>query len=616
MNDSYPFPRTITMVQIGLGILFFTAASFAADFYPQDRTEFRAMRDVAQPGDRIILPAGELDWGQLYVGISGTAEAPITIQAPTVYATTLTNSSYFQIAGSHIVIKGFKFRDTTGQYPVWLTTGKHNRVTQCYFEETEASSLLRSDGTVSSDPEAGSYLRIDHSFFTTTTQAAITIVGPNDEQYVGQHVIEYNVFRDAPRRRQGAEAIILYSLGKHEGAKTHSTVRFNVFDQWDSDIEAEIVSIKSGGNTFYRNVFAWCRGYFSLRRENENVVDSNLFYHNTEGIWVYGENHLIINNIIEGVGRRGLNMRSGWIRENDGIEGRAAVSCIVANNTFIDIERETFSFEQSGSTFVANPSDNQLINNILHTTTATGILVNDEINFVSAENTVDNNLVFSSNHSYGPVGTRALQTDAELTGTGYQLRLTTGSPAIGAGIAVPEVSHDFFGNARSHLPDIGHHEFSTFPSPVVADRMPPIPPERSTFREQPLEAAFTAYPDVVQPGEPVNLDASISKGPVDRFTWDLGDGHSYTGSESFYPYDWSSPGTKVVTLTVYDANGHSHAFTRTIRVGEVEVQAPWTDSGEDWLGWIYQAYAPWYWSQKWERFFYQQTDSRWIYLPR
>ena len=172
-----------------------------AVYYPLNKDEFKEARDMAQPGDRIVLPAGELDWGQLYVGISGAPENPITIEAPSVFATTLTGTSYIQIAGSHIVVRGIKFINTTTQYPVWLTAGSHNRVTQCYFEEAAASSLLRSDPTASEDPAEGSFNRFDHNYFTTTTKGALTIVGHASADHVGQNIIEYNVFRDAPRRR-------------------------------------------------------------------------------------------------------------------------------------------------------------------------------------------------------------------------------------------------------------------------------------------------------------------------------------------------------------------------------------------------------------------------------
>ncbi|MGC9452103.1 MAG: chondroitinase-B domain-containing protein [Oceanipulchritudo sp.] len=611
------FSTTIKrLVAVALPLLVVPVFVHGAAFYPQNKDEFRAARDAAQPGDRIVLPAGELDWGQIYIGASGQDGAPITIEAPSIFATTLTGSSYFQVAGSHIVLRGFKFKNTTTQYPVWLTTGSHNRVTQCYFEEAEASSLLRADGTASPDTAAGSHHRIDHNYFTTTTQAALTIVGHESEAYVGQHVIEYNVFRDAPRRRLGAEAIILYSLGKHLGYKTNAIVRFNVFDKWDSDIESEIVSIKGGGNTFYRNVFAWCTGYFSLRRENENLVDSNLFHNNSEGIWVYGNDHVIVNNILENIGRRGLNLRNGW--ESGGIEGRAAMNCVIANNTFLNVGKETFSFETSSGTFTGSPAGNWIANNILHASGATGILINDEIGFFSVGNgnTVDTNLVYTSNGSYGPTGTNPIQAQAQLSGSGYQLYLASGSPAIDAGLPEDRVSLDFFGNDRISPLDVGHHEYSAAPQPQIASAMPPIPPDRSTFASLPLEAAFTVFPLEVKAGEPMNLDASISKGGIVSYTWDLGDGHIYEGPESFYPYDWSTAGQKDITLTVEDGTGATHSTSLAITVLPADPDPQgWLDTGP-WLGWVNTTHEPWWWINSMSRYAYVAGESGWIYFNK
>lgn len=593
-----------------------TAGVLGAEvFTPLDKEAFREARDAAQPGDRIVLPSGELDWGQLYLNIEGTEEAPITIEAPTVYATTLTGSSYMQIAGRHLIIKGIKFIDTTGQYPLWIDGGSHIRVTQCYFEEAQASSLLRADEGIGL-PEEASYLVIDHNYFTTTTKAAVTLVAPASDTFIGENLVEHNVFRDAPRRRQGAEALIPYALGKHEGYRTNLTVRYNVFDNWDSDLDSEIVSIKGGGNLFYRNVFAWCNGYFSFRRENDTTVDSNLFYNNAQGMWVYGDGHVITNNIFENCGSHGLYLPDGWYRESDDIEAKAATNCLIANNTWMNTGSRTFYFDQTSIGFVASPSGNTLVNNILYAEASSGGLVVDGSGFHGGANTVENNLYFEGSGSTGPTGTDPLIADPLLVGTGYSIFLEAGSPAIDAGVPVEAVGKDFFGSTRVEPLDIGHHELSTAATPQLVFEMPPIPPDRSGFSDLPLEADFTVFPLEVEVGEAMNLDASISKGEISSYHWNLGDGHTYEGAEAFYPYDWASAGQKTIVLTVTDSNGALHTKQMTIMVhGNGNPVDPWVNT-DSWLGWVNTSLEPWWWIEKASRYIYAPDDSGWLYFGK
>lgn len=602
----------------GLGLLLAVAAevSAATTFHINSRAEFIAARQQVQPGDTIVFPEGVLeDWGQLFVGENGTAEAPITIRAPYIFGTTLTGNSFFQIQASHIVIQGFRFDHADGNHPVWLTIGSHNRVRQCYFREAQASSALRSSATDSPDPTMGSFHRIDHNFFTITRRAAVTILGPDDENHPGGSIVEFNVFRDSPARGNAAEALIPYSLGKHQGAQTNLIIRYNVFDRWDADNESEIVSFKSGGNHFYRNVLAWNRGYFSLRRENNNIVEENLFYHNRDGLWIYGDGHIIINNLIEGISRDGILLPSGWFRSRDQIEARAATNNLIAHNTFRNVEQRSLAFRVLINENVEHPSNNILVNNIFDSEVAIGALIQDNVAFMN-RNTVDSNIFFSNTGVYGPRGNNPITASARLAGSAWQTVIQADSPAIGAGFAVEGVERDFFGRTRGPSIDIGHHAFTSGTRALKDPLMPPVPTSRVGYREMPLEATFTTFPSFRAVGEPINLDASASKGEIVSYRWDLGDGHVYEGPEHFYPYDWATPGPKVVRLTVTDATGATHSTTRVVRItGDGEVPGSgWLDTG-DWLGPINTKADPFWWVQGLQHWVFAPAESDgWLYL--
>ena len=87
----------------------------------------------------------------------------------------------------------------------------------------------------------------------------------------------------------------------------------NLFEDCDGD--PEIVSVKSSDNIIRHNTFAASYGTLSLRHGNRNIVEGNYFFGKdkaigtspagstlyTGGIRIYGTDHMIINNYMEGL---------------------------------------------------------------------------------------------------------------------------------------------------------------------------------------------------------------------------------------------------------------------------------------------------------------------------
>lgn len=612
MNKRLPFLALL------LGYLPTLPAWAAESYFPQTLQEFNAIRFELKPGDTVVLPEGEISWRQIYIGVDGTAEEPITLKAPYIYGTTLTGVGYVQIAGDHVVVQGIRFINNTGTFPLIIEGGNHNRITQCYFSNASASSYLRID-PIRDDPTTAANNTIEHNYFTATAVGGITIVGTAEESHVGRNVIEHNVFRDAPSRSGGGESIILFSNGKHQDFKLNTQVRYNVFDNWDSDIDDEIITIKSGDNFFYRNVFAWCNGYFSFRRENGTWVEGNVLYENSEGFRIYGEDHVIINNLVYNTGFNALYFLRGWTRQSDGIIARAGRNVTVANNTFVEMGFQGFNI--TGTSIQPDgpiPVDNLVANNIFYSPTGQSRMVNDAAGFFS-NNEVRNNLFKNASGNIGPQGQDAILADPLLTGNPLDgFFLSAQSPAIGTGIPVPQVTKDFFGRTRSPgAMDLGYASAEGDPPTLAELDLPPIPPDRSNFANLPLEARFTLYPSTVRVNEPANLDASISTGPIKTYRWDLGDGHVYEDGIGFYPYHWDTAGEKNITLTVILEDGTESTLTQTVLVEtDGELPLDWQDTGS-WLGWIEASQAPWLFVLDWGRYVYGEAVSGdWVYVPR
>src|SRR5690606_25094710 len=87
---------------------------------------------------------------------------------------------------------------------------------------------------------------------------------------------------------------------------SRTLVEHNLFTRADGEIE--IISNKSGANTYRYNTFLACSGTLTLRHGDGCVVDSNLFLgrgrDGSGGVRVIGENHVVINNHFEGTRAR------------------------------------------------------------------------------------------------------------------------------------------------------------------------------------------------------------------------------------------------------------------------------------------------------------------------
>ena len=525
-------------------------------------TDLATRLAAAQPGDTIVVPAGtHANWGLFTLTASGTASAPITVRAEQPYATTLTGNVRFNITGSHVRVEGFRFQQAgDGARLIQVSGGTDVILRQLLVVGGQNTGFFRFSDCVQS--------RIEHSVFTGNVGNPVVIFGSSAQAgQLANNSVLANVFRDAPRvLSNGGEAVVVYTEGKHEGDNLGTLLAYNVFDRWNGD--DEIITNKAGGSVWLRNVFAYNTGYFSLRRENDSWLEGNLFHRNYRGVTVYGENHVIVNNVFEGTDRFALELSNGW-DHGGGIYARAARNCLIAHNTFFDTGYRTVIAYGSGYDPLISPTGNVIANNLFATSLANTLLVRDQVS-LHQHNTVTNNLYHAPSGSVGPTGTSPVLQAPALLGSGATLGLAAASPAINAGSTVVGLADDFFGadhRTASGAPDIGHHEYrAADPTPAAPAALPPVPADRTGLAAQPLDARLTTY--VATPGvnRLVNFDAAGSAGPVTTYTWNFGDGATHTGSDAAVSHAWAFPGTYTVTLTVTDAANNSDTLTAIVIV--------------------------------------------------
>lgn len=285
--------------------------------------------NAASNGGVFIVPDGRYNDFEASFEIVATENNPIIIRAETVGGVTLTGESHFVFKKSAFVtLEGFVF-DAKGEETLVKLEGCNNiRITRNVFELETSESIkwvfvggFWSDNTFPFQYPSH-HNSIDHNIFQnkTTPGHYITIDGSFDDTrseevyYQSQYdVIAYNHFRNNGPRAVNEQESIRIGWSEMSLSSGYTTVAHNLFENCDGD--PEIVSVKSSDNIIRHNTFVASYGTLSLRHGNRNRVEGNYFFGNgkaigtspagsslyTGGIRIYGTDHLIINNYMEGL---------------------------------------------------------------------------------------------------------------------------------------------------------------------------------------------------------------------------------------------------------------------------------------------------------------------------
>ncbi|GGV74921.1 lyase [Streptomyces gelaticus] len=428
----------------------------AADTPVGSLAELQSAINGAAPGDRIVVadgtytvPAG----GAIIVsGKNGTGAAPITIVSKTRGGAVLRGERGFVFANSsNITVSGFAFRQsTTTEIPANCSS---IRLTRNDFQHADTGDpywlVVRANDT-----------KIDRNHFHDKTTAGIFLVvdGPGSTDMAQNIHIFKNHFSDHSfSGDNGGESIRLGVSGRAlSGA--HAVVEYNLFERADGDPEA--ISVKSSDNTIRYNTIRNSRGGIVLRHGNRSRVEGNYLIGGIEGVRLYGNDHLIVNNYLSGLSGRALVVGSGTTRDHNSGETQderrgndACDRAVIVHNTLIGN-----SGTLSGETRTYEPRDVVIADNLL---------VGDSGSLVAMG--VTTGFTWQSNMVWGAAANGNIpsggftRVDPKLvTGPDGVARLSAGSPAIGAAtLPDPGVADDIDGDSRGTTRDIGADEYST-----------------------------------------------------------------------------------------------------------------------------------------------------------
>jgi len=263
----------------------------------------------AGPGDIIIVKNGTyITRAAIAIDREGSAASPITISAEQVGGVEIGGTHGFNVkrSAAHITIAGFVFTHDSGRNSVEVGAS-HVRFTRNTFQCAGPGAYL----TIGGDD-----VQIDRNEFRDKRTLGNMIDVRGADGQVGRRVwIHHNYFHDfAAAGGNGAETI-RFGLSGLSMSMGHGLVEHNLFIRCVG--ENELISNKSGGNTYRYNTFIDSPGaQLTLRHGNECVVYGN-YFRNTDGLRVFGDRHQIYSNYFEN-NTLGINLGNGGAEVAEG----------------------------------------------------------------------------------------------------------------------------------------------------------------------------------------------------------------------------------------------------------------------------------------------------------
>lgn len=457
-------------------------------------SQLQSAINSAVPGDRIIVADGVYTTSaSIAVNRPATAASPIVIEAATTGGVEITGTHGFTLnsPAAHIRIRGFRFTHAAGR------TAINSGAVHCRFSR----NTFQCSGSGNYLLIAGHDAEIDRNEFRSKSSVGNMIDVRGSGSQIAQRVwIHHNYFHDFSNAGENGAETIRFGLSGLSMSTGNGLIEHNLFVSCRG--ENELISNKSGGNTYRYNTFLNSAGaQLTLRHGNDCLVYGN-YFKATDGLRVFGDRHHIFSNYFEG-NAKGVDMGNGDGEVADGSELTChdrPDDCVVSFNTFIN---NSVHYQMGGRINGLGATNIRVANNIMQgggsmasiSTTApyTGTwIANIRWNTGSA-----GSIPASGYTTVNPL----LAADGDGV---YHIQ--GGSPAIGTAVGTyPAVTVDMDGQARDAILDRGADEWSSLPVNArfltVEDVGPlsdlfPVNPETPTDQELVIggDITFEAVP--------------------------------------------------------------------------------------------------------------------------
>lgn len=287
-----------------------TAPLHAAEYRARDLAAYEAITaGTLQPGDTLILEAGEWkDVSLLFKG-EGTQEKPITLKAALPGQVRLTGNSSLRLAGSHLIVEGLWFHNAFPEKSDIITFREDSKKLASHCTLRECAII---QDVVSADKKerkwvslygAGHHVERCHFEGKTSKGTLLVVWLPEAGGEPPKHRVEKNHFGPRPRLGKNGGEIIRVGDSDTSMQSAACVISGNLFEKCDGEVEC--ISNKSCDNRYVGNTFLECQGTITLRHGNRCLVEHNWFdgkhRKETGGIRVIGEDHVVRGNVLRGL---------------------------------------------------------------------------------------------------------------------------------------------------------------------------------------------------------------------------------------------------------------------------------------------------------------------------
>jgi poly(beta-D-mannuronate) lyase len=488
-----------------------TVAS-AATFTVNSISALQTRINAAVAGDVIILQNGVYTTSAaITITRTGTSSAPITIQAQTVGGVEIRGTNGFSVnsPASWIVIDGFLLTHASGHDSI-ASGATHIRFTRNTFQCTGDGSYL---------VIAGDDAQIDHNEFRNKSTLGEMIDARGSGSQMAQRIwIHHNYFHDFTNAGGNGAETIRFGLSGLSLSDGLGIIEYNLFVRCMG--ENELISNKSSSNTIRYNTLLDSPGtQLTVRHGNFCLVYGN-YLRNTDGIRIFGDNHQIFSNYLEG-NTIGINIGNGdgEVENGDALTSHDKPdNTVIAFNTMIN---NTTHYVMSGRTNGLGAANTTFSNNIMQ---GGGVVADINGPYTGA--------VWSGNITWNTGGAGDMPSSGFTnvnpllaTDANGVFHIQSGSPAINSAVGTfSAVTFDMDGQPRTSPKDKGADEFSTAPITAHLLTTADVGPNSGSscvmasggsfqnFAIANQTGTFTAEYDATPSASPINGYVALSQG--------------------------------------------------------------------------------------------------------
>ncbi|MEM6803439.1 MAG: polysaccharide lyase 6 family protein, partial [Bacteroidota bacterium] len=377
----------------------FNTACKEGQGYVHNINEFNQAVANAKAGDQIVLARGVWKDVELVFTGEGTAEAPIVLTVEEKGKVSLEGQSNLRIAGTYLHVEGLVFKNgyTPTNEVISFRKSKEElanycRVTECVIDNYNNPERFESDYWVGI---YGKHNRFDHNYLTGKRNQGVTLAVRLNTEASQENFnrIDHNYFGQRPILGSNGGESLRIGTSHYSLTNSNTRVEYNYFNKCDG--EHEIISNKSGQNTYSNNTFYECQGTLTMRHGNETLIKENYFFGNgkpnTGGIRIINEKQTVVGNYCEGL--TGYRFRGALVIMN-GVPNSPlnryfqVKDSKASNNSFIDcdyIQLCAGSDEERS----AIPENSIVSNNLIYNTKKDNVFtVYDDISGISFTNNI------------------------------------------------------------------------------------------------------------------------------------------------------------------------------------------------------------------------------------